>query len=162
MDEQVKSIVKNTAGLINMALSIRPTECIEKNLSTITNNAIVALKMLVPELSSAVDELVPKFIKIQEMSKTLAGNPSVEGYIDSVMSIFSRFNVDPGIWAAFTTLEAMYAIQACGNESGKYFLIRTILAGSLPFNLYITMLNHVGVDNQFAVELFKSLLSQAQ
>ncbi|GGP22475.1 hypothetical protein GCM10007981_18690 [Thermocladium modestius] len=162
MDEQVKALVKSTAKLIETAISVKPTDCILKNLATITGNALAALKMLVPEIAGAVDELAPKFEKIQEMSKSVTSNPSVEAYIESVMSIFSKFNVDPGIWAAFTTLEAMYAIQLCGNEAAKYFLVRTILAGSLPFNLYVAMLNHVGVDNQFGVELFKSLLSQSE
>lgn len=163
MDEQVKALVKSTAKLIETAISVKPTDCALKNLAAITGNALAALKMLVPEIAGAVDELSPRFREIQEMSgRVAAGNLSVEAYIDSVMSIFSRFNVDPGIWAAFTTLEAMYAIQLCGNEAGKYFLVRTILAGSLPFNLYVAMLNHVGVDNQFGVELFKSLLSQSE
>ncbi|WP_243680488.1 hypothetical protein [Vulcanisaeta souniana] len=158
----MKEAVKKTAQLIIASFSIKPSECVLRNYDTITKNAINTLIKLFPELSNDVNALVGKFAEIQENVKKLIGTTDISEYADSILTIFTVYNVNPGLYAAFTALQATEAIKTCGDSDAKFFLARTILAGALPFDLYTTLLDYLNMDRTFPINLFKALLESSK
>jgi len=151
---------REAAELITIALSVKPSDCINKNYASITMNALNDTGRIFPELAQKLQALAAKFGEIQEASKRLTTAPSVEAYADGVIAIFTQYNVNPGIYAVFAALQGMHAAQACGADAAKFFLARTLLAGALPFNLYMMLLDYINIDHKIAVEMFKNLLSK--
>ncbi len=158
----VKEEVKKTAQLIITNFSIKPSECMLRNYDTITKNAVNALIKLFPELSNDINALVGKFAEIQENVKKLIGTTDVGQYADSILTIFTVYHVNPGLYAAFTALQAMEAMKICGESDARFFLARTILAGALPFDLYTMLLDYLSMDRTFPINLFKALLESSK
>ncbi|GGP20930.1 hypothetical protein GCM10007981_10990 [Thermocladium modestius] len=151
---------KEAAELISIALQVKPSDCIDKNHQSITMSAINDVGRIFPELSGKLQALASKFAEIQAASRRLTEAPSVEAYADAVLTIFTQYNVDPGIYAVFAALQGMHAAQACGADAAKFFLARTMLAGSLPFNLYLMLADYINIDHKMIVEMFKNLLGK--
>lgn len=154
----VKEVVKYVSHVISTALEVKPSECLTKNYSTITLNAMNSIIKLFPELSNELNALAGKFAEIQEQSRKLVGIKDVGQYADNVITIFSVYNVDPGIYSVFAALQAVEAAKICGDSDAKFFLVRTLLAGSLPFNLYRILLDYLNMDHRFPINLLKALL----
>ncbi|GAB6945498.1 hypothetical protein [Vulcanisaeta sp. JCM 14467] len=158
----VKEEVKKTAQLIIVSFNIKPSDCMLRNYDTITKNAVNMLIKLFPELSNDINALVNKFAEIQENVKKLIGLTDVSQYADSILTIFAVYHVNPGLYAVFTALQAMEAMKVCGEDDAKFFLARTILAGALPFDLYMMLLDYLNMDRKFPVNLFKALLESTK
>ncbi|WP_054853022.1 hypothetical protein [Vulcanisaeta distributa] len=154
----VKEEIKKTVQLIITNLNVKPSECILKNYDTITKNALSTLLKIFPELSNDINALISKFAEIQENVKKLIGTTDISEYADSILSIFAVYRVNPGIYAAFTALQAAEAMKTCGDADAKFFVARTILAGALPYELYVLLIDYLGMDRAFPVTLFKALL----
>lgn len=152
--------VKEAAELISMALQVKPSNCIDKNYQSITMSAMSDMSHIFPELGGKLQVLASKFAEIQAASKRLTEAPGVEAYADAVLTIFTQYNVNPGIYAVFAALQGMHAAQACGADAAKFFLARTMLAGSLPFNLYLMLADYINIDHNMLIEMFKNLLSK--
>jgi len=153
-----KEIIKYIEHIILTALDAKPSDCLLKNYGTITMNAINSIIKLFPELNKELNALASKFTEIQEASKKLVGIKDAGEYADNVLTIFSVYNVDPGIYAVFAAFQAMEAAKTCGDSDAKFFLVRTLLAGSLPFNLYRLLLDYLSMDHRFPINLLKALL----
>jgi uncharacterized membrane protein (Fun14 family) len=154
----VKDIIKYIAHIISSSLDVKPSDCLLNNYGVITMNAVNSIIKLFPELSRELNALASKFTEIQEASKKLVGIKDVGEYADSVLTIFTTYNVDPGIYAVFAAFQAMEVAKTCGENDAKFFLVRTLLAGSLPFNLYRVLLDYLGMDHRFPINLLKALL----
>ncbi|GAB6947966.1 hypothetical protein JCM16161A_20960 [Vulcanisaeta sp. JCM 16161] len=154
----VKDIIRYISHIITSALDVKPSECLLNNYSNITMNAVNTVIKLFPELTKELNALASKFTEIQEASKRLVGVKDVSEYADNVLTIFTTYNVDPGIYAVFAALQAMEAAKTCGENDAKFFLVRTLLAGSLPFNLYRVLLDYLSMDHKFPINLLKALL----
>ena len=154
----VKDIIRYISHIISSALDVKPSECLLSNYSSITMNAVNTMIKLFPELTKELNSLASKFTEIQEASKKLVGIKDVGEYADNVLTIFTTYNVDPGIYAVFAALQAMEAARTCSENDAKFFLVRTLLAGSLPFNLYRILLDYLSMDHKFPINLLKALL----
>ncbi len=154
----VKDIIRYISHIITSALDVKPSECLLNNYSNITMSAVNMMIKLFPELTKELNVLAGKFAEIQEASKKLVGIKDVGEYADNVLTIFTTYNVDPGIYAVFAALQAMEIAKTCGENDTKFFLVRTLLAGSLPFNLYRVLLDYLGMDHRFPINLLKALL----
>ena len=154
----VKEIVRYIARIITTALDVKPSDCLLKNYGTITLNALQQTLKLFPELSAEINALASKFTQIQEASRKLVGIKDPGQYADAVLTIFTTYNVDPGIYGIFAALQAMEAVKMCGESDAKFFLVRTLLASSLPNNLYRLLLDYLSLDHNFPINLLKALL----
>ncbi|MFP3484817.1 MAG: hypothetical protein RXO23_02450 [Vulcanisaeta sp.] len=158
----VKELVKYIEHIILTALDVKPSDCLLKNYGTITMNAINSITRLFPELGRELNALASKFTEVQEASRKLVGIKDAGEYADNVLTIFTVYNVDPGIYAVFAALQAMEIAKVCGDSDAKFFLVRTLLAGSLPFNLYRLLLDYMGMDHRFPINLLKALLEASR
>ncbi|WP_148678170.1 hypothetical protein [Vulcanisaeta distributa] len=156
----VKEIVNYIARIITSALEVKSSDCLLKNYGTITLNAMNQVLKLFPELSTEFNILASKFKEIQEASRKLVGIKDPAQYADAVLTIFTTYNVDPGLYGVFAALQAMEAAKICGDSDAKFFLVRTLLASSLPNNLYRLLLDYLSLDHNFPINLLKALLEK--
>lgn len=154
----VKDIVKYIARIITTALDVKASDCLLKNYGTITLNAMQQVLKLFPELSTELNALASKFTEIQEASRKLVGIKDPGQYADAVLTIFTTYNVDPGIYGIFAAIQAMEAAKICSESDARFFLVRTLLASSLPNNLYRLLLDYLSLDHNFPINLLKALL----
>ncbi|BDR92575.1 hypothetical protein [Vulcanisaeta souniana] len=158
----VKEIVRYIAHIIASALDVKASDCLLKNYGTITLNAMQQVLKLFPELSTELNALASKFTAIQEASRKLVGIKDPGQYADAVLTIFTTYNVDPGIYGIFAAIQAMEAAKICSDSDAKFFLVRTLLASSLPNNLYRLLLDYLSLDHNFPINLLKALLETTQ
>ncbi|WP_069807478.1 hypothetical protein [Vulcanisaeta thermophila] len=154
----VREVARYILHIITTALSVKPSDCVLRNYTTITMGALNSMLRLFPELSNELRALAGKFTEIQEASKKLVGITDPGEYADTVINIFSVYNVDAGIYAVFAALQAMETAKVCGESDARFFLVRTLLAGSLPINMYRLLLDYLSLDHRFPTNLLKALL----
>ncbi|WP_054849546.1 hypothetical protein [Vulcanisaeta sp. JCM 14467] len=67
-----------------------------------------------------------------------------------------RFNL--GLYAALSALQAMETVKMCSESDARFFITRVIMAGAVPFDLYLILLDYLGMDRTFPLNLYKALL----
>ena len=156
-DEDVKSEVKGTAQIMNLAITIKPSECVQRNYGTITKNAVDALMRLYPELKDQITAWLNKFTEVQEAVKKAADARSIEQYLD-IWAVLLKMHFNLGLYAALSALQAMETVKMCSESDARFFITRVIMAGAVPFDLYLILLDYLGMDRTFPLTLYKALL----
>lgn len=159
----VKGIVRRISFLISsVVFNTKPSDCVLKNYNEITQRALALIGKLFPDLTKEINNLVDKFIEIQrDLVKTIETKDAAK-YLNLLINAFFIYNLDFGDYAMLATAQAIEASKVCGEDDAKYFLVRSLMAGTMPFSLYLVLLDYLNMDHNFPVNLVNALMEQVK
>ncbi len=111
-----------------------------------------------------MNETLNKLLLIQKNVKETGQTNKVEEafikYLDNTLVNVVKYDLNTGIYALISALQAVEASKICGEEAAKFFLMRVFSASFIFHQFFLITINYLGMDSTFTVNIFKVLYEE--